>query len=75
MAEEDQFQPKAMQVHHPTTDLMNTKCVHLLLIKRISFLNKTTKATSYGVAFYFDIPQRDCLTAVLLPTNRNAFKR
>ena len=75
MAEEDQFQPKAMQVHHPTTDITNTKCVHLLLIKRISFLNKTTKATSYGVAFYFDIPQRDCLTAVLLPINRNAFKR
>lgn len=33
------------------------------------------KATSYGVAFYFDMPQRDCLTAVLLPTNRNAFGR
>ena len=58
MAEEDQFQPKAMQVHHPTTDFMNTKCVHLLLIKRISFLDKTTKATSYGVAFYFDIPSK-----------------
>lgn len=33
------------------------------------------KATSYGVAFCFDMPRKDCLTAVLLPTNRNAFKR